>query len=181
MKQETRDAAARSMGMQASAADRYGLTPVQAIEVQMAFVVPLLRDLQEILGEQAVIEALEERNRRRLEATRLTSRGNLRVKDAQILRDFEYPAQGGALEYIARAIDEDTAEVDVSYCRMAELMQDMDAAELGYLLLCSGDYAAAARAGLQLDRPQTRMQGADHCAFRFSSAARETAPGQPED
>ena len=37
----------------------------------------------------------------------------------------------------------------------------------GQLLICDTDYAFSLRAGVELERSQTRMGGADHCDFRF--------------
>ena len=152
-----------------SLAQRLGLSFVDTVELQMEFVVPLLRDLQAVLGEEVVLQALEERNRRTLEQVRETQAEPVRVVDTKILRDLETPAEGGALAYSVEVIDDDHMNVKVDRCRMAEIMQTMDASDLGYLLLCAADYAAVARTRVNLDRPQTRMQGGSCCDFRFSS------------
>lgn len=41
--------------------------------------------------------------------------------------------------------------------------------ELGFLLVCTGDFAVAEGFGpdIKLTRTQTIMQGADHCDFRY--------------
>ena len=48
-----------------------------------------------------------------------------------------------------------------------EMMQGIDALDLGALLLCDGDFPAAEAWGLDLQRTQTCMQGASQCDFRY--------------
>ncbi len=145
------------------------LTPYEQVELQMAMVVPLIRDLQAILGDEVVLDALRERNRRQIAAARARARTDVPFEKrvGRIERDFASFAQGGTLEYDARRTPDGELEFDVRVCRFAELMQRLDAQDLGSLLLCSQDEAVVAGAGTRLDRTQTRMQGARFCDFRF--------------
>ena len=46
-------------------------------------------------------------------------------------------------------------------------MSDLDARDIGERLVCTLDFAMAARLGHTLERTQTCMGGASHCDFRF--------------
>jgi hypothetical protein len=71
------------------------------------------------------------------------------------------------LKYDILATDKDRLEFDVKNCQYAKMMQELDAMDLGYLLICQGDFAAAYASGMELTRSQTRMQGFDFCDFRY--------------
>ncbi|MEM7094316.1 MAG: L-2-amino-thiazoline-4-carboxylic acid hydrolase [Actinomycetota bacterium] len=43
----------------------------------------------------------------------------------------------------------------------------LDARDLGLMLVCNVDFPLAARAGMDLERTQTKMTGASHCDFRY--------------
>jgi hypothetical protein len=65
--------------------------------------------------------------------------------------------------------DSQSFEVNVTGCRFAEFYKKIGAPELGFLLVCSSDFALTEGYGdpVQLDRSQTIMQGASHCDFRY--------------
>ena len=63
--------------------------------------------------------------------------------------------------------DDDHFDMNVTRCAYAELMERLGARDIGPLLICNADFAMAERAGLELERTQTRMQGAAHCDFRY--------------
>ena len=145
------------------------LTPYERVEIQMSMVVPLIRDLQSILGEEVVMEALRERHRRSVAEARARARKDVPFERRidRIERDFSMFAEGDTLDYESRRTAEGGLEFDVTRCRFAELMAGLDARDLGSLLLCGQDEAVVAGAGTHLDRSQTRMEGASHCDFRF--------------
>jgi predicted ArsR family transcriptional regulator len=145
------------------------LTAYERVEIQMSMVVPLLRDLQAILGEDVVLDALAERHRRRVDAARSRARRDVPFEKRirRIERDFASFAEGDTLEYASLRTSDGGLAIDVSACRFAELMAGLDARDLGSLLLCGEDEAVVAGAGTCLKRSQTRMQGASHCDFRF--------------
>lgn len=144
------------------------LTVHDRLAIQMAYAVPLLRDLQAILGDDVVLDALAERLRRRTEEAAASARPR-RVGETKVMFAFEQFAAGGALEYETLVDEADAIDVDVQRCAYATLMQDLDAADLGDLLICSEDHVAVARAGTRLTRTETHMLGADRCDFRFRS------------
>ena len=63
----------------------------------------------------------------------------------------------------------DTFEFNVSGCRYAEFYKQLGEPELGFLLLCAGDWATTEGLSpdLEFTRSQTIMQGASHCDFRY--------------
>ena len=141
------------------------LTPFERVQVQMQAVVPLIRAFEGTFGKDAVREVLTRRVQHDIEAARAEpgTEGNL-AKTAAAFNAF---AKGNALHYDVIASEKGTLNVDVTHCRYAELMAEMDAGDLGQLLICDTDYAFSLRAGVELERSQTRMGGADHCDFRF--------------
>jgi hypothetical protein len=147
------------------------LTAFERMEVQMEFVVPLLRDLQEILGEDVVNQALEQRTQLNVERARMKARPPRPVGESsdRLSAGFAMYAAGEALD-VQKVVDtDDEVGFDVARCSYAEMMERMGATDLGFLMICAGDYPDAARGAMQLDRSQTKMQGASHCDFRFRS------------
>ncbi len=147
------------------------LTHFETLTIQMRAVVPLLRDLMEILGEDTVRAALEERNRRRLAETEPAHEPDF-SRMAQGTRTF---AAGGALEYEIIASSNERFDLDVRRCRYAELMETLGARDVGHLLICAGDFPAAKKIGMQLTRTGARMQGAPRCDFRYRPLASPTS------
>ncbi len=141
------------------------LTPFQRIEIQMEAIVPLVRELQQVLGEQVVLDALRQSVRREIEAAEALPR---REPDFDAIRAaMGRYAEGDALAYQVLEQSPDHLAIDVTRCGYAELMDRLDARDLGDALICSHDHAATLQGGAQLERTQTCMQGASHCDFRF--------------
>ena len=142
-----------------------GPTFYERTAIQMEFVVPLLRDLQAILGEETVNAALAERLRRQLAQAREAKAppGDPR----KLAEGTETYAAGDALDYEILACDEERFDMNVTRCQYTALMERLQARDLGPLLVCGADFAMAERAGLELVRTQTCMQGASHCDFRY--------------
>jgi L-2-amino-thiazoline-4-carboxylic acid hydrolase len=82
---------------------------------------------------------------------------------------FKIYAQDGALEYRVDEQSQDAFALDVTRCRYAEFYKELGAPELGFLLVCTADFAVAEGFGpdVRLTRTQTIMQGASHCDFRY--------------
>jgi hypothetical protein len=144
------------------------LTAHDRLAIQMEAIVPLIRDLQAILGEQVVTEALAERLRRQQQAA---EEAPPREADFErVRRGMERFAEGGALEYQVLAQHADGIDMDVTSCAYARLMERLGARDLGPSLVCGPDFANATRIGAHLVRTQTCMQGASHCDFRYRRA-----------
>lgn len=142
------------------------LTHLEQMTIQMEYVVPLIRDLQQILGEGVVNEALAERARRQLEHAHEAPAPNADL--AKLGRQLtDYYAAGNALDYEILAADDEHFDVDVKRCGYEKMMDRLGARDIGHLLICSLDFATAADLGMDLTRTQTCMQGAGFCDFRF--------------
>ncbi len=146
------------------------MTILERLTQQMEAVVPLVRDLQEILGEEVVNAALDERNRRNAEKARAAATP---LDDLSgFAQGMEAYAAGDALEYSVIASDADRYDVDVTRCGYAAMMERLGARDIGHLLICHQDFALADAVGLELVRTQTCMQGASHCDFRYRKRER---------
>ncbi len=102
--------------------------------------------------------------------------GFVQVKDS-------WGGAGGDLAIETLQQDATRLDFNVVGCRFAEMYRRMGAADLGFLLSCSRDFALSEgySDGLHLERTQTIMQGAAYCDFRYRLAQtapmREDAPG----
>ncbi len=143
------------------------LTEFEKRAVQMEYVVPLVRDLQRILGEDVVNAALE----RRIEDGVAEARASAFDSSGIDLGEggaaaMEHYGEGIPFEYEVRTRERDRFDVDVKRCGYAEMMERLGAREIGHLLICHNDFPRAEQAGLELVRTQTCMQGGSHCDFR---------------
>jgi hypothetical protein len=132
----------------------------------MEYVVPLIQDLQKLLGEEVVNDALEQRSRTREESISTEKKPDF----SRMADSAKMFAEGGALDYEIIAASADQFDMNVTHCQYAEMMEDLGGRDFGHLLVCRGDFAAAKRVGMTLTRSQTRMQGAQFCDFRYRPA-----------
>ena len=145
---------------------------IETIKIQAHALVPLVKTLQAELGEERanalVRKALGEQYRTFGERW-WKSQGARDLGD-KMASAFEGFAAADALDYDVLRKDAQSFEVNVTGCRYAEFYQRIGAPELGFLLVCSSDFALAEGYGdpVQLDRTQTIMQGASHCDFRYA-------------
>jgi L-2-amino-thiazoline-4-carboxylic acid hydrolase-like protein len=133
--------------------------------IRMKPLVPVIRAFEQAFGKESVHAVL-----------RQLVQGDKDDARSSVGRDPDFDraakamgrfAAGDALDFKIIAKDGDRLDIDVTRCKYADLMEELDATDLGHLLICEGDYAPALRAGMELTRTQTRMQGAGHCDFRF--------------
>jgi hypothetical protein len=150
-------------GMSASVLER--------TKIQAQVLVPLVKALQVELGEARanvlVRNALGDLYRKYGEEFwRSKNEENLGKFMASGFKTF---AHDDALDYTVVEQTQDALTVDVTGCRYAEFYKELGEPELGFLLVCSGDFAMAEGFGddVKLTRTQTIMQGADHCDFRY--------------
>lgn len=82
---------------------------------------------------------------------------------------FSMYAAGDGLDYDVIKQSPDAFEINVTGCRYAQFYKELGVPELGFLLVCSGDFPMAEGLGgdIELTRTQTIMQGASHCDFRY--------------
>ena len=78
--------------------------------------------------------------------------------------------KGGALEIEVKEQSETTFAFNVVRCRNAETYTAMGLGEIGHLLSCNRDgaFCEGSDPKLKLGRPQTIMQGASHCNFKYT-------------
>jgi len=88
---------------------------------------------------------------------------------------FRTYARDDALAYDVIEQSHDAFAFDVTRCAYAEFYKALGAPELGFLLVCTADFATAEGFGpdIKLTRTQTIMQGAQHCDFRYRRDAGE--------
>ena len=115
------------------------LTFFDKTRIQMEYVVPLINELKEVLGEETVLDALDKVSKLRLERTDKKEEADF----SQMNEMVEIYAAGSALEYDVIASSADLFDVDVHVCRYAEMMEQLGGRDFGHLLICSGDFISA--------------------------------------
>ena len=144
---------------------------LQQAKIQSQVLVPLVKALQAELGEERanglVRRALGDIYRRYGEEFwRTRKEKNLGTVMASAFATY---ARGDALDYKVIEQSQDAFGIDVTGCRYAEFYKELGEPELGFLLVCSADFAVAQGfdPDITLTRTQTIMQGASHCDFRY--------------
>tara|TARA_B110000263_G_scaffold112495_1_gene98225 strand:+ start:421 stop:930 length:510 start_codon:yes stop_codon:yes gene_type:complete len=74
-----------------------------------------------------------------------------------------------ALETETLVMEENRYDYNVTRCRYAEMYQELDMQDLGFIVSCGRDFnfPAGFNKNMNLTRTQTIMQGASHCDFRY--------------
>jgi len=145
---------------------------IEQLKIQARVLIPLVKALQAELGEERanalVREALGGEYRKFGE--RCWRAQGARGLGEKMAATFERFAAGNALDYDVVRQGPDAFDVNVTGCRYASFYRELGAPELGFLLVCSGDFLMTDGFGadVQLSRTQTIMQGASHCDFRYS-------------
>ena len=147
------------------------ISVIQQAKIQAQVLVPLVKALQAELGEvragNLVRSALGDLYRRYGEEfARAKTAENLGTTMASAFATY---ARDDALDYRLIAQSRDAFAIDVTGCRYAEFYYELGEPELGFLLVCSADFAVAEGVGpdVKLTRTQTIMEGASHCDFRY--------------
>jgi predicted ArsR family transcriptional regulator len=148
-----------------------GIPVIQQAKIQAQVLVPLVKALQAELGEERanrlVRKALGDIYRRYGEEFGQTKNENNLGKI--MASAFATYARDDALDCSVIEQSQDAFEFDLTGCRYAEFYKELGEPELGFLLVCSADFATAEGLGpdIKLTRTQTIMQGAGHCDFRY--------------
>jgi hypothetical protein len=150
---------------------RVSIPVIQQAKIQAQVLIPLVKALQAELGEERanglVRRVLGDLYRRYGEEFwRTKNKENLGKAVASAFATY---AREDALDYRVIEQSQDAYEFDVTGCRYAEFYKELGEPELGFLLVCSSDFATAEGFGpdIKLTRTQTIMQGASHCDFRY--------------
>jgi hypothetical protein len=145
---------------------------IEQAKIQAQVLVPLVKALQAELGEARanalVRKALGDLYRRHGEA--FWRAKNEKDLGKFMTSAFKTYARDNALDYKVVEQSEDTYSIHVTGCRYAEFYKELGEPELGFLLVCTADFATAEGFGgdVKLARPQTIMQGASHCDFDYT-------------
>jgi hypothetical protein len=146
-------------------------TVIEQAKIQAQVLVPLVKALQAELG-AARANALVRKTLGDLyrgygrEFAKAKNETDLSKFVASAFRAY---ARDDALEYDVIEQTPDAYAIDIRRCRYAEFYKELGEPELGFLLVCTADFAVADGFGddVKLTRTQTIMQGADHCDFRY--------------
>lgn len=140
---------------------------VDRVKIQAEVLVPLIKELEIELGKERA-HALVRRSVGeffRDMASKLTAElGSLGA-----MQTIAAVSVGGdACDVEVREMTALNMAVDITGCRYAKFFQQIGEPELGFLLACSADFPMAEGIpGVELERTQTIMQGADFCDFRY--------------
>ncbi len=144
---------------------------IEQARIQAQVLVPLVKALQAELGEEKangiVRKALGDVYRQYGEAFWLArNEPDLGKNVASAFRTY---GRDDALKYEVLRQSPDAFDMDVTACKYAQFYKELGEPELGFLLVCTSDFATAEGFGLdiKLTRTQTLMQGAGHCDFRY--------------
>ena len=147
------------------------ISVIEQAKIQAQVLVPLVKSLQAELGE-ARANALVRKALGDLyrgfgeEFWQARNEANLGKAVASAFRTY---ARDDALAYDVIEQTGDVFAFDVTRCAYAESYKALGEPELGFLLVCTADFATAEGFGpdVALTRTQTIMQGAPHCDFRY--------------
>ena len=145
---------------------------IEQARIQAQVLVPLVKALQAELGEEranAIVRKALGETYRKLGEQWWEAQGARNLGET-IASAFRMYAAGGALDYDVLKQSPDAFEMNVTGCRYAQFYKELGAPELGFLFVCSADFAVAEGFGadIKLTRTQTIMQGASHCDFRYT-------------
>jgi hypothetical protein len=129
--------------------------------------VPLIKRLERDLGEERardLVRGALADHYRELASALAEQRGSLGAMQAF----GEVSSAGGAIDIEIRQMSDTAADFDITGCRYAQFFQQIGEPELGFLLVCSADVPMSEGIpGVELERTQTIMQGAEFCDFRY--------------
>ncbi len=166
------------------ASDGSKLTLLEQREIEARIVGPLVRAFAEEIGSERALALVS----RVIEGLARDSGADLARRLGEASLDafalgVDRWREGGALEIEVRDRTPDTLAFDVVRCRYAEMYRALGLADLGAHLSCVRDFALVEgfNPAIRLTRPQTLMEGASHCDFRFvAPGLDEPDPGPPD-
>lgn len=143
------------------------LSIYECTRIAMTEMVPVIRAMEAKFGEGPVKEVLRQKLEQDIETVRASPCRQPDFDRAQ--KSIDIFAAGRALDYEVLSKTERSLDFNVTRCRYQQLMEELDALDLGPYLICDHDFAPAIRVGMTLTRTQTCMQGANHCDFRYTT------------
>jgi hypothetical protein len=149
---------------------------VDRVKIQSEVLVPLIKGLEKELGKERARELVRGTLAdfyRDMAKDLATAHGSLGAMQAL----GEVSAGGDAIDVEVKEMSAEKMDFDITGCRYAQFFQQIGEPELGFLLVCSADFPMTdGIPGVQLERTQTIMQGADFCDFRYRFLPDELAP-----
>jgi phage gp46-like protein len=144
---------------------------IEQAKIQAQVLVPIVKALQAELGEaraNALVRTALGDSYRRLGERWWRTKRQKHLGEIMAAAFAGYAA-GDALEYRILAQSKDAFDIDVTRCGYAEFYKELGEPELGFLFVCTADFALSDGfdPDIKLTRTQTIMQGADHCDFRY--------------
>jgi hypothetical protein len=134
--------------------------------------IPLMKALANDVGRERFIEMLKKAGSETAVEEVRTTMQDLAVKNpSTFLRPLREPSRRVKHTLTWEIIEdtEEAAEIKVTECLWAKTFREADAADIGYAILCHGDYAAAPAFSpkMKMIRTKTLMQAHDCCNHRW--------------
>ncbi len=151
------------------------LSLLERRRLEAAVLVPVIRAMQAEFGEERVNALVGNTIREIARAQGEDIRRRTHIETIDDLKDRmkRGPIAEGSL--IVDVVEDDATRFgfNVTRCRFVEMYEEMGARDLGFLLSCNRDFASfeSMAPGLDFGRTQTRMEGANHCDFRYRDPA----------
>ena len=147
------------------------LTLLERRRLEAGVLVPVIRAMQAEFGEEHVNDVVGRtiKELARAQGEEARRAGNIDSMAALSDRFQNGVLREGSLIVDVVEDDEQRFGFNVTRCKFMEMYEEMGARDLGFLLSCNRDFAMfeGMAPELEFDRPQTRMQGATHCDFRY--------------
>lgn len=150
--------------------NKVSLTFEQHFRMMFANVVSLLRDLEDEVGTECILNVITKSSKRR----GAEMAGEKRVASFEEFKEYWKAASKD--HFFANSVtvefpSETDTELQCNYteCLFAKTFKDLGAAELGKIMACDPDYtfAQALSPHLHLERTKTLMEGHDCCDHKY--------------
>jgi hypothetical protein len=145
------------------------------VMAQAEVLVPLLNAFRAEIGveraNRIAWRALSEARRAKRSVNAPTVKGGPRERWDQFTSAVDGDWIGDALEVEVKVDSPDVLEYDVTSCQFAQFFRTLGEPELGFVLVCAGDYDLVEDVGrgeISLERSGTLMQGGPRCDFRYA-------------
>src|SRR5262249_28461043 len=143
---------------------------IEQAKIQAQVLVPVIKALREELGNDRALALVRKAlgdHYRKLGRESWQRQGSRSAED-KLERHWQAFGAADPLDYEVLKKGPEAYEINVKECQYAKFFKELGEPELGFLLACSPDFPLAEGYGdVKLKRPQTIMQGASHCDFRY--------------
>ncbi len=160
----------------ATSVHRPDLPLIDRVKIQAEVLVPLIKGLEQALGKEhahALVRSALGDFYRDMAKGLTAAHGSM----GALAAFAEISTGGNAIDMEVRDTSEEGMAFDVTGCRYAQFFHQIGEPELGFLLVCSADFPVTdGIPGVELQRTQTIMQGADFCDFRYRFLPEELTP-----